>query len=682
MNGSRMGLPGKCSHSAAFLLTHLFQVTFIALNAQEIEVPLNAGWIFSQAGSKVWYPAKVPGLVHTDLMRNGSLPDPYQNVNMDSVQWVENEDWNYQLTFEPDNDLLHHEHVDLVFKGLDTFAEVELNGTPIGSANNMFRTWRWPVKHLLLPGSNVLTVRFESPIRRGRELRDSYGMQLPHDSDPSGVAPYVRKAAYHFGWDFAPRLVSMGIWQEVQLNGWSHHHISDLSVQQVHEAGNVSVSVSVGIHPEVTRIDTSSRSPLRLLTFLDDELVATSSFEREGVGISEIHFQVKDADRWWPDGEGDQPVHDLRVELWSDKLLSSKNKRVGWREVILDQHVDSIGMAYAFVINDRPVFMKGCNLVPPDMFLPRAGDSAWVSLVTHMAASNMNMVRVWGGGVYPPDAFFDACDTAGIMVWQDLMFAYPSPYDPSTRKNIRAEVTDQLDRFGSHPCMAVICGNNELEVAWHNWGWQKRYGMSAVDSARVWNDQQELFHGAEIRGLVENEHGLSYVATSPLSNWGNDRGLRHGSLHYWGVWHADSAFTSYHGNVGRFMSEYGFQSWPDSAMLARYVDPLELYIGSAVLQKRQGSYRGEAPIQLAMNRELGGIPSSFAEYCTTSQMLQAMAASHAITAHLRKEPVCMGTLIWQLNDVWPAPSWSLIDHDGNRKPAFFRVQELYAPTLK
>ncbi len=648
-------------------------------DAQEVPISLNDGWRFKQVGTNAWYEAEVPGLVHTDLMRHDLIPDPYRDTNVDSVQWVENEDWIYQRTLFVDDQLLAKENIDLVFEGLDTFAEVYLNGQRLGASDNMFRTWRWPVRNLLVPGRNMLEVLFNSAIREGAKRREAYGIQLPHDSDPSGVAPYIRKAAYHFGWDFAPRLVSCGIWRDVLLVGWDQHRLTHMHVQQEWEGEDLTVTASVSVLPALQRIGKADGPALRLVCLLNGEEVASQVIDDEILAHPSVQFKLNAPQRWWPRGSGPQPIHDLRIELRSDTLLNAITKRVGWRTVTLDQSSDSIGTAFTFIVNDLPIFMKGCNLVPPDMFLPRAGDSAWVDLVASMAEANMNMVRVWGGGVYPPDAFFDACDTAGIMVWQDLMFAYPTPYDELAQRSIGAELVDQLSRFGEHPCLALVCGNNELEVAWNNWGWQKRYGMSAVDSARIWEDQRALFHGPDLRLPVEEYYDLPYVATSPLSNWGGTEGLRHGSLHYWGVWHADSSFSSYRNNVGRFVSEYGFQSWPDSSVLARYMEPSTLVMGSDALRRRQGSYRGEAPIQLAMQRELGMVPNSFADYCAGSQLLQAKAYAEAIGAHFRARPQCMGTLLWQLNDVWPAPSWSIIDHGGNRKPAYFRVRDLYAP---
>ncbi len=552
----------------------------LATLAQPQRQPLNEGWRFRELGTGPWWPAQVPGTVQQDLLRAGRIPDPLSNANSDSVRWVELRDWEYTVRFEADATWAAHPDALLAFKGLDTFADVRLNGVRLGGADNMFRTWRWPVHGLLREGPNDLSVVLRSPVREGARRRAEYGVQLPHDSDPSGTSPYVRKAAYHFGWDFAPRLVTLGIWQEVAL--------------------------------ELPGVPVPRSTPL----------------------------------------------------------------------VSLDQRPDSVGRAFRFMRNDRPLFIKGCNLVPPSMF-PGA-DSLWVARVRDMQRAGMNMVRVWAGGIYPPDAFFAACDTAGILVWQDLMFANIPPAEGAFLDNVRAEVADQAERLGRWPGLALWCGNNELEVAWNNWGWQDRYRIHGEDSIRVRAGMRTLFDGAELRGagdLLQYLDGVPYTPTSPLSNWGNAEGLRNGDLHYWGVWHGDSSFASFSRNVGRFVSEYGFQSYPDSITLATQLDPEHLHLGDAMLGARQRSYKTDRPILEAIEREFGLRPRTLGELIRFSQLAQAEAYRQAIWAHLTAQPHCMGTLFWQLNDVWAGPSWSTVDHTGTWKAAMYEVARSYRPLV-
>ncbi|NUQ16379.1 MAG: hypothetical protein HUU33_13780 [Flavobacteriales bacterium] len=559
-----------------WLLPIAFVAGALQATAQPVRQVLGPGWRFRELGSGPWWPAQVPGTVQQDLLRHGRIPDPLRNACSDSVQWVELRDWEYVLRFDADTVWTTHPDALLVFKGIDTFADVRLNGVRIGGSDNMFRTWRWPVHGLLREHGNELQVVLRSPVREGAHERAEHGVQLPHDSDPTGVAPYVRKAAYQFGWDFAPRLVTLGIWKEVAL-----------------------------------------------------ELPAAA------------------------------PAGSMRAAA-------------------LDQRPDSIGTAFRFVRDGRPFFVKGCNMVPPSMY--PGTDSLWVARVRDMQRAGMNMVRVWAGGVYPPDAFFAACDTAGILVWLDLMFAYIPPADSAFLDNVRAEVADQAARLARWPGLVLWCGNNELDVAWGNWGWQDRYRLHGADSARVRQGMTKLFHSTLPNALPPGDRER-YVPTSPVSNWGNAHGLRHGDLHYWGVWHGDSSFASFARNVGRFVSEYGFQSYPDSATLATQLDPAHLRLGDPVLAARQRSYKSDRPIQEAIAREFGVRPVTLGDFILFSQLAQAEAYRQAIWAHITGGPHCMGTLFWQLNDVWAGPSWSTVDHTGTWKAAMYEVARSYRPLV-
>lgn len=646
----------------------LLLLPIVTGRAQEVHIPLNDGWSFSQVGKERWYGAEVPGVVHTDLLRHGLIPDFMRDGNIDKVQWIEYEDWTYRRTITVDRKLMRHRHLDLVFKGLDTFAEVYLNDSLIGKADNMFRTWVWPVKAVLRQGENEVKVVFRSPIMEGAKLRDAYGVQLPHDSDPSGVSPYMRKAAYQFGWDFCPRLVTMGIWKEVELHGWNKARITGIDM---HPVGDRSLTVSLR-----TKADRCYRK--RIKVFMNDTLVADRKVGTCPTRIRSsgtVWFTIDDLPikLWWPVGLGEQYLYDVRVELFiAGKREAVEGRWYGFADVALDQAEDSIGRAFTVKVGGVPVFAKGCNLVPPHIIPSAISDSAWVAQVRHMQAAGMNMVRVWSGGIYPSEAFYHACDTAGILVWQDLMFGNMVAPTSGFLANVDRELEELQRSWGGHPCLAIVCGNNELDVAWKHWGWQERYGLHAEDSVRVERDNREFFHTylpARLQG--------PYTPTSPLSNWGSEVGLRSGDLHYWGVWHGDSAFSSFANNVGRFVSEYGFQSYPDSALLAKYIHPDSLYLGSPALARLHRSYKTDRPIWEAIERELGEEPpTTLGAFIEAGQRVQAKAYGMAIAAHFAARPHCMGTLLWQLNDPWPGPSWSIIDVEGNPKPAYQVVKRL------
>lgn len=635
---------------------------------QTAHLPLDKHWSFRQLGTDAWHPAMVPGEVHTDLLRNSLIPDPYRDFNADSVQWIEGKDWEYTRTLTADEALLRNEHIDLVFKGLDTFAEVWLNDSLLGRADNMFRTWEWPVKDLLKPGANALKVVFRSAVREGEERRNVYGINLPHDNDPSTVSPFLRKAAYQFGWDFAPRLVGCGIWKPVELRCWNRVRISGLQVEQRFTVDSIRLNIQV---------NTIGNATATVHLDMDGAPIGKQAM---GAGLAAsitFHSSMPRRAVWWPNGSGEQVLHNLCIELRSPNgiLLDSTDHRIGFRSVELQQAEDSIGRSFTFVINGKPIFMKGCNIVPPDMFPSRAGDSAWVVLVAHMQRAHMNMVRVWAGGIYPPDAFYTACDTAGILVWQDFMLSNLVPAEGALLDNIRQEAKEQAARFALHPCAALLCGNNELEVAWGNWGWQEKYDLHGADSARVIDSNRYLWK--DVLGSIAVGAGVPYTWTSALSNWGSAAGLRSGDLHYWGVWHGDADFDSFKRNVGRFVSEYGFQSWPDSALLAKYISPDQLHLGSDALRWRQRSYKTDGPIWEAISHEMDEHPKTLDGFIEASQQVQALAYELAIKAHMGRQPWCMGTLFWQLNDCWPGPSWSLIDYAGNCKPGMRAVERLY-----
>lgn len=664
----------------SFLLP-LMAVLVLASAAQEVHIALNDGWSFCQVGKEEWRSAEVPGVVQTDLLHHQLIPDFMQGSNIDSVQWIENEDWIYKRTLFVADTLLRHGHLDLVFKGLDTFAEVYLNDSLIGKADNMFRTWEWEVKHLLKKGENELKVIFRSPIKEGAKLREAYGIQLPHDNDPTGVSPYIRKAAYQFGWDFCPRLVTSGIWKGVELRGWSLARILNVELLEFpwlygqvgrmanpvigsyFEEGRKGVNVKIYINNKKVR-------KYRHRLIRDENKVKFRPIPSE--------FNVQ----WHPQRNGEQHLQRLRVELWRGRsVLSTWEDDIGFNNIVLVTRSDRTGSTFSFQVDGVPRFLRGANVVPPSLTPGPRNDVKWVELVGQAKRAGIDMLRVWSGGIYPPEAFYDACDSAGIMVWQDLMFANMTQGLNSYRSTIGDEILGIRSAIQHHPCLVLWCGNNELDVAWENWGWQQRYELHGEDSAKVANDASMIFERAiprSLRNWNSTRDRVPYTPTSPLSNWGNAKGLTEGDLHYWGVWHGDSTFSSFKNNVGRFVSEWGFQSYPDSALLAKYIHPDSLYLGSPAVARLQRSYKTDRPIWEAIERELGEErPTTLGGFIEASQRAQAKAYGMAIEAHLGAQPHCMGTLLWQLNDCWPGPSWSIIDYEGNPKPAYQVVKRAF-----
>jgi beta-mannosidase len=633
-----------------------------------LEKNLNTSWQFRKEGRTEWQHATVPGTIHTDLHLAGVIPDPFYGYNEIELQWIENENWEYRCTFNLEPVWLKMNRIDLNFDGLDTYAKVYLNDSLIITANNMFVPWNFEVKELLKAGLNELRVYFESPVNRHHGQSERLGYQLPADNDSTFTSPFVRKAAYHFGWDWAPRFVTCGVWKPVVLKAWNDVHITDVFVEQL-----------------VLKTDTAY-----LRAFIDTEVAVAGEYTFRIGGVSkslelevgmqqcELDFIIVNPKLWEPNGTGNPYLYYLHATISkTDELLSEKTVQVGLRTIKLVNEPDAIGTSFFFEINGQAAFMKGANYIPQDVFLPRVKPNQYRSLLLAAHEAGMNMLRVWGGGIYEQDLFYNLCDSLGIMVWQDFMFAgtvYPG--DSVFVENVRHEISHQVKRLRKHPSLALWCGNNEIEVAWHNWGWQQKYGYSPQDSAKIWNHHRKLFDEIIPEIVARENPQTGYVSTSPQSNWGKAENFNHGSMHYWGVWHGREPIENFKTNVGRFMVEYGMQSYPSWQTLQEFIKPEDLTLESPVVLNRQKSYIGNGEIERHMTY-LGLEYTDLKSYVEQSHRIQAEALRVAIDSHLNSNGHCMGTLFWQLNDCWPGPSWSVIDYRGRKKPGYDEVQTLF-----
>ncbi len=647
-------------------------------------IDLQGSWQFREHAGKDWLSAQVPGTVHTDLLAAKLIPDPFVGNSATQLQWIEQLDWDYRKIFSITADDLLPTQVELVFEGLDTYAEILLNGQLLGITDNMHRTWRFSCKPQLKIGENVLEVHFLSPMQQALPAYQASAYKLPSGNDDAEpkLSPYVRKAAYNFGWDFAPRLLTAGIWRPVYLQAWS-----GVRVERLH-------AVPLRLAPEevpmrtVVHLDVAESGSYQIDWLLDGELVVstTRALER-GKRTVEVQFVVHQPEFWWPRGMGEPKLYKFGVRVQRNQTtLSEHTQSLGLRSIRLVMAPDSMGTSFYFAVNefmpDRggPVFMKGANYVPSDVFLPR-GRAAQERTLQAAEAVGMNMLRVWGGGVYEDDAFYDWCDAHGIMVWQDLPFACMMyPLEGAFLENVKAELQDNVLRLRHHPSLAIWCGNNEIDVAWHNWGWQQEGKFNEAFAANLWGRYQNFFEGHVPSTLNMLDPGRAYIPTSPLSNWGKAENFKHKNMHYWGVWHGTDSLDGFSRYVPRFMSEYGFQSWPSPATLQPYIKESDWNFESVAIRQRQKSYKGNAPILKFLTARYG-IPKDFSAFCQLSQYLQRDAMTLAIEAHRVREPFCMGTLYWQLNDCWPGPSWSTIDFSGEWKPAHYALKRLYGPVV-
>ncbi len=637
------------------------------------ERTLHENWEFNQEGDSSFRSAMVPGQVHLDLLANEIIEDPYWEDNELKLRWIEEENWVYKTEFEVDRKTLKNENIEIIFDGLDTYAEVFLNGEKVLAAENMFRSWRINAKPYLKRGRNELRIVFESPINHNREAVSDYKHQLPSGNEagdiPVKVSSFTRKAAYHFGWDWGPRFVTSGIWKDVKLVTWNKVRIKNAYTRAL------SANREVAHMRTIIEIEASVAGTYEVLLKQKTKIVNL----KMGTNTIVHDFDIHRPKLWWTNGLGQPHLYSQKITLRIDKtVLDYITDTYGVRTVELINQPDSIGTSFYFKLNGKPVFMKGANYIPQDVFLSRVSPEQYEGLIAAAKEANMNMLRVWGGGIYEQDLFYDLCDQNGILVWQDFMFAgslYPD--DEAFKENIAAEVIDNIKRLRSHPCIALWCGNNEIEVAWKNWGWQDQYGYSEKDSVEIWNNYLSIFQKLIPKLVAEHHPGASYTSTSPLSNWGTAENFNHNSMHYWGVWHGREPFEEFENNVGRFMVEYGFQSYPEMSTLKTVMADSSLRLDSPLMSHRQKSYIGNGLITEHIEQYYDP-PQSFEEFVDLSQKTQALGLEMAIEAHMNKRPHCMGTLFWQLNDCWPGPSWSVIDYYGNKKEAYQVVKEAFS----
>lgn len=652
-------------------------------------IEINKNWYFSEAGSGDWYPATVPGCIHTDLLTNKLIEDPFYRLNEHDLQWIDKKDWVYKTTFLVDDDLLESGHIELEFDGLDTYADVYLNDKMVLKADNMFRSWKVNVKNRLNPGENELRILFHSPTLQGEKELEKYGFQLPASNDQSEngemgekkVSPYVRKAPYHFGWDWGPRLVTSGIWRPIKLISWNDAKIENFHILQ----SSLNDSVA-NLFAEVEIISSKKQKAKLLVLVNGNEAEVVETELKAGSGNYTLNFSIPNPNLWWPNGLGEQNLYTVSAEVSIDNKISMKSeKKIGLRTIELLQKTDSTGpgKSFYFEVNGRPVFMKGANYIPNDVFLTQVSPEKYEEIIKSAADANMNMLRVWGGGIYENDIFYDLCDKYGILVWQDFMFAC-SMYPGNTEflENVGLEAEENVKRLRDHACLALWCGNNEIEVAWaeqnenSGWGWKQEY--TSEQRKEIWAAYDTLFHHILPEVVAESAPGQYYWHSSPSAGMGQlaTYTSNSGDMHYWGVWHGQHPFSDFRKYKARFMSEYGFQSFPEMESVKQYTLPEEWDIESPVMASHQRSGIGNLRIRQYMETDYL-VPRDFEQFLYVGQLLQAEAIKMAIESHRTDMPSCMGSLYWQLNDCWPVASWSGIDYYGRWKALHYFVKKSF-----
>jgi beta-mannosidase len=577
----------------------------------------------------------------------------------------------YEREFVVGGALLRHSRVMLQCDGLDTFAEVRINHRMVARTANMHRRYEWEVRRFLKPGRNIIRITFRSvnEYTRQRHRQQPFRARVA-EGHRAAYPAWVRKMACNFGWDWGPILVTAGIWRSIRLVGFSGARLTDVRVEQEHGMRNAECGMRIDAQVETI---TPQKWKVRVVLSLRGRVVAEAS------GSGRLELRVPNPELWWPNGMGKQPLYELRVELRDAEgaVLDSVTKRIGLRTLRLDRHRDQWGESFQFVVNGVPFFAKGANWIPVDAVLGRRTAADYRRLVDDAAAANMNMLRVWGGGIYEDDAFYDRCDELGICVWQDFMFAcmaYPT-WDREFIRNVEAEARDNVRRLRHHACLALWCGNNELE--------QQAVGKSATEKLMTWEQYGRLFDKLLKRVVRELAPATDYWPGSPHSPHGDRADYnnpRCGDAHLWAVWHGKKPFEWYRTCGHRFNSEFGFQSFPEPKTVYGYTLPEDRNITTAVMEHHQRSGIGNTTIMQYM-LDWFRMPASFEMTLWASQILQGMAIKYAVEHWRRSMPRGMGTLYWQLNDVWPVASWSSIDYHGRWKALHYMARQFFAPVL-
>jgi beta-mannosidase len=660
-------------------------MSFVATNARAADF---GAWSFRAVGGpaavKDWMPAVVPGCVHTDLLRAKKIPDPFYGTNEKDLQWIEHADWEYRSSVVADDALLAHERVELAFQGLDTFAEVFVNGHSVLKADNMFRSWRVDVRRQLVKGANEIVVRFRSPIAAVKPAYDKLGYRLPaiNDQATEMVSMFARKAPYHYGWDWGPRFVTSGIWRPVTLEAWDGARLDDLQVFQ-RELTDARARLTATATVQATRAGkatvtvTATGGPAPVAVTVEATLAA-------GANRVSADLILEKPERWWPNGLGAQKLYTLEAALVVDGVAKgARARRVGLRTLEVVNVHDKDGKTFTIKVNGAPVFMKGANYIPSDSFVDRVTPERQRALLQSAADAHMNMLRVWGGGIYEDDHFYDLADELGLLVWQDFMFACSMyPGDDAFLENVRREAVDNVRRLRNHASLALWSGNNEIEAAWAQWGWQWKFHLGKDAQAAIQRAYDRVFKEILPRVVADEDAGRFYTSSSPSANEPGvpPNKLGWGDNHYWGVWHAEAPYSDYATHTSRFMSEYGFQSFPTLDSVARYAPPTEWRIDSPVMLSHQRHPRGNQLVRTYMERDFR-VPKDFGAFLYLSQVLQATVIKYGAEAHRRRWPYNAGSLYWQLDDCWPVASWSGIDYYGRWKALHYAARKFFAPVL-
>ena len=572
------------------LICILLSMVMFKAQSQNIAIELNNNWSFKKSTEKKWLPAKVPGSVYTDLIAQKIIPNPFYGTNNERLHWIDTSNWEYQHNFTCNDSLFASANIELIFDGIDTYADIYINNNLLHQSNNMFRQWLINIKPFIKKGKNNIHLYFHS----AQKITDSIATSQLPIVRPDNSRVYARKAQYQFGWDWGPTFINAGIWKKVWIDAYD--------------------TISTREHLQIEK--------------------------------DIVHYTLPN-------------------------------------DIKLIQQPDSFGVNFYFEKNGIPIYMKGANWIPASIFPSSLTRKDYAQLLMKAKQANMNMLRVWGGGIYESDDFYDLCDSLGIYVWQDFMFAggmYPA--DSNMLSNIKSEIKYQIERLRHHPCIVLWCGNNEIAEAWQNWGWQKQYQMSNDATKIIWQEYQTLFNDSLQAWVNLFDGNRPYISTSPKIGWGHLESFKEGDSHYWGLWWGLEDWEAFKTKTGRFVSEYGMQSMSDFKTIQTYADSSQQFLYSPSILSHQKANEGFKKLNHYLTRYF--IDSarlstlSLKDYSYITQCLQAFVLNNVIVTHRKQQPRNMGSLLWQLNDCWPVTSWSIVDFLGTPKAAWYAVKRAYA----
>ena len=635
-----------------------------------------ARWQFRDTSTKAasWLPATVPGCVHTDLRRAKQIPDPFYGTNELGLQWIEERDWEYRATFNVSAALLAEPEIELVADGLDTVATVFLNGKKVAATDNMFIGHRWSVKRLLHSGANELRIVFTSTLHYIRSTRADFSPPGEFN-DPVGNCVRIRKQQCQFGWDWGPRFVTAGIWRGIRLEARSINRLAHVRITQSHTGSPTRPAVSLALVPELAQPATGVTYHVSL-SLRGDTAVEWHGLPAHDSGA--LTLDIPSPQLWWPAGQGAQPLYELTVTARDSagRDLGTIQQRLGLRTIVLDRHADQWGESFQFVVNGRPVFIKGANWVPAHSFVTALTRADYARDLRAAALAHMNCVRVWGGGIYESEDFYDLCDELGLLVWQDFMFScslYPG--DEAFLASVRAEADYQIKRIRHRACLALWCGNNELV---------QLNEKALREDAAYRKAYEAIFHGVLPAALADHDNVTPYWPSSQWrGDWSHDNthetGEQRGDTHYWDVWHSRQPVKSYEKWALRFCSEFGMQSYSSPETQATFA-PTDANIFGAVMENHQKNRAGNQIILDYVSRRYR-FPKSQDDLIYLSQLNQAYCMQVGVEHYRRLMPRCMGAIYWQLNDCWPVASWSSIEFTGKWKALHHVARRFNAPAL-